>query len=62
MSVLQVRQGLLWVWPESTSPDLAAITPPALTSQWQADGWTMLGGEWFMRDMEYGYDTLMENL
>lgn len=59
---LQVAQGLLWVWPEAASSDLAAASPPALSSQWGAGGWTLLGGEWFARDLEYGYDTMMENL
>eukprot|EP00775_Hariotina_reticulata_P005511 gene5511-5747_t len=58
----QVSQGLLWVWPDSSSADLAAVTSPALSGQYGADGWTLLGGEWFSRDLEYGYDTLMENL
>ncbi|WIA39874.1 hypothetical protein OEZ86_013318 [Tetradesmus obliquus] len=58
----QVAQGLLWVWPDAASSDLAAASPPALSSQWGAGGWTLLGGEWFARDLEYGYDTMMENL
>jgi phenylpropionate dioxygenase-like ring-hydroxylating dioxygenase large terminal subunit len=57
-----VSQGLLWVWPDSSSADLAAAAPLALSAQYGAEGWTLLGGEWFCRDLEYGYDTLMENL
>eukprot|EP00882_Tetradesmus_deserticola_P029936 GHRQ01033572.1.p1 GENE.GHRQ01033572.1~~GHRQ01033572.1.p1 ORF type:complete len:304 (+),score=124.47 GHRQ01033572.1:348-1259(+) len=58
----QVAQGLLWVWPDAGSPELAAASPPALSSQYGAEGWTLLGGEWFARDLEYGFDTMMENL
>eukprot|EP00879_Flechtneria_rotunda_P018962 GHRR01019906.1.p1 GENE.GHRR01019906.1~~GHRR01019906.1.p1 ORF type:complete len:438 (+),score=101.97 GHRR01019906.1:287-1600(+) len=58
----QVNQGLLWVWPDSTSAMSAVATTPALCSQYGVEGWTLLGGEWFARDLEYGYDTLMENL
>jgi phenylpropionate dioxygenase-like ring-hydroxylating dioxygenase large terminal subunit len=60
--LLQVAQGLLWVWPDASSSALAAASPPALSSQYGAEGWTLLGGEWFARDLEYGYDTMMENL
>jgi phenylpropionate dioxygenase-like ring-hydroxylating dioxygenase large terminal subunit len=59
---MQVAQGLLWVWPDASSASLAAASPPALSSQYGAEGWTLLGGEWFARDLEYGYDTSMENL
>ncbi|KAF6258852.1 hypothetical protein COO60DRAFT_1074951 [Scenedesmus sp. NREL 46B-D3] len=58
----QVAQGLLWVWPDAASAELAAASPPALSSQYGAEGWTLLGGEWFARDLEYGFDTMMENL
>ncbi|KAF8055112.1 PTC52 [Scenedesmus sp. PABB004] len=58
----QVAQGLLWVWPDAASPELARATPPALCEQWGAPGWTLLGGEWFARDLEYGVDTAFENL
>jgi phenylpropionate dioxygenase-like ring-hydroxylating dioxygenase large terminal subunit len=53
---------LLWVWPDASSASLAAASPPALSSQYGAEGWTLLGGEWFARDLEYGFDTMMENL
>jgi len=58
----QAAQGLLWVWPDAASAAQAAVTPPPLTEQWGSKDWTLLGGEWFARDMEYGFDTLMENL
>lgn len=57
-----MAQGLLWVWADPGSPALAASTAPALSQQWGQPGWTLLGGEWFQRDLEYGFDTLMENL
>lgn len=58
----RVAQGLLWVWPD-TSPEGVEIgerTNPVTTPE--ADDGNDFGGEWYARDLPYGYDTLVENL
>jgi phenylpropionate dioxygenase-like ring-hydroxylating dioxygenase large terminal subunit len=59
---LPTRQAndLLWVWMDADSPDLAAATALPLSPQIDRD----LGFVWssFMRDLEYDWQTLVENV
>ena len=69
--LLQVSHGLLWVWPDA-SPSAAAdaaASSPALDIFWQditssslGVEWVLSPGGWFMRDIESGYDMLVENI
>ncbi|MBK1986197.1 Rieske 2Fe-2S domain-containing protein [Sphaerospermopsis aphanizomenoides BCCUSP55] len=59
---LPVRQenDLLWVWPDAKSPELAATTPLPLSPQIDANKgfvWSNL-----VRDLEYDWQTLVENV
>ncbi|HEY9598064.1 MAG TPA: Rieske 2Fe-2S domain-containing protein, partial [Cyanophyceae cyanobacterium] len=51
---------LLWVWPDVNSPELADSTPRPLSPQLDASK----GFFWssFIRDLEYDWSTLIENL
>ncbi len=59
---LPVRQvqDLLWVWPDAKSADLAATTPLPLSPQVDASK----GFVWssFVRDLEYDWEILVENV
>ncbi|GBF90562.1 hypothetical protein Rsub_03134 [Raphidocelis subcapitata] len=57
----QAKGGLLWVWMDAKSPPPPDAAPP-VAEEIGREGWTLLGGDWFMRDLEYGFDTLHENL
>ncbi|CAM6091290.1 unnamed protein product [Calypogeia fissa] len=54
-----VKQGILFVWPDENSKDLASITEPPITPGIEEEGWCAVGT---FRDLPYGYDTGMENL
>lgn len=59
---LPVRQenDLLWVWPDAKTPELAAKTPLPLSPQIDASKgfvWTSI-----VRDLEYDWQTLVENV
>lgn len=56
----QEVQDLLWVWPDARSADLAAQTPLPLSDQIDASK----GFVWssFVRDLEYDWQTLVENV
>ncbi|BBN05162.1 hypothetical protein MPTK1_3g10850 [Marchantia polymorpha subsp. ruderalis] len=56
---LLVKQGILFIWPDESSPELARRTPPPTASCVEGEGWCAV--ETF-RDMCYGFDTGMENL
>lgn len=64
-TVLPTRevQGLLWVWPDASPDGLVASTDPdnapALVPDMSDPGF---GGFWYMRDLPYSYETLIENL
>jgi hypothetical protein len=49
----QVKAGLLWVWADSTTPP-PPEAQPAVAPELGKEGWTLLGGDWFARDLEYG--------
>ncbi|WP_414526988.1 Rieske 2Fe-2S domain-containing protein [Nodularia chucula] len=59
---LPVRQAndLLWVWPDAKSAELAANTPLPLSPQVDAEK----GFVWssYVRDLEYDWETLVENV
>lgn len=57
----QAKAGLLWVWPDAATPP-PPDAQPAVAEELGREGWTLLGGDWFQRDLEYSYDTLHENL
>ncbi|MBW4623920.1 MAG: Rieske 2Fe-2S domain-containing protein [Cyanosarcina radialis HA8281-LM2] len=54
------QQDLLWVWPDATSSDRAVNTPLPLSPQVDASQ----GFVWssFVRDLEYDWQTLVENV
>lgn len=54
-----VKQGILFVWPDEISPELAKRTEPPITPGIDEEGWCAVGT---FRDLPYGYDTGMENL
>ncbi|KAL2634146.1 hypothetical protein R1flu_005625 [Riccia fluitans] len=54
-----VKQGILFVWPDENSPELASKTEPPITPAVDGEGWCAV--ETF-RDLYYNYDTGMENL
>lgn len=49
----QVKAGLLWVWADPASPPPPG-SGPAVAEELGREGWTLLGGDWFARDVEYG--------
>lgn len=49
----QVRAGLLWVWADAAAPPPPGAAP-AVAEELGREGWTLLGGDWFARDVEYG--------
>lgn len=59
----QVTAGLLWVWGDA-SPAAAQESAAAEVAlgPCHEEGWTMLGGDWFQRDVLYSYDVALENL
>ncbi|MFM2061206.1 MAG: hypothetical protein RLZZ507_876 [Cyanobacteriota bacterium] len=54
------EQDLLWVWPDAKTAELAATTPLPLSPQIDANK----GFVWFsyVRDLEYDWQTLVENI
>eukprot|EP00271_Cylindrocystis_brebissonii_P012976 TRINITY_DN32506_c0_g1_i1.p1 TRINITY_DN32506_c0_g1~~TRINITY_DN32506_c0_g1_i1.p1 ORF type:complete len:566 (-),score=87.53 TRINITY_DN32506_c0_g1_i1:996-2693(-) len=52
-------QGLLFVWADPTSPEEAERKMPPITPGMDAPGWQSVAT---FRDLEYGWDTGMENL
>jgi hypothetical protein len=53
-SPLQAQAGLLWVWGDPASPP-PPDARPAVTEELGREGWTLLGGDWFQRDLEYRF-------
>lgn len=54
-------QDLLWLWPDSSPEGVKAsetvspvVVPDLNTGEF--------GGQWYARDLPYGFDTLVENL
>ncbi|MGD1701878.1 Rieske 2Fe-2S domain-containing protein [Dapis sp. BLCC M229] len=62
VTTLPVREenDLLWVWPDAKTADLAATTPLPLSPQIDAEK----GFVWssYVRNLEYGWEILIENL
>ncbi|MGA1602931.1 MAG: Rieske 2Fe-2S domain-containing protein [Prochlorothrix sp.] len=56
----QEALGLLWIWPDSTTPELAAQTPLAQASTTDASQ----GFVWsnMVRELDYDWSTLVENI
>ena len=57
----KIVQEKVWLWPDSSPEGVAASehAAPAVIEDMDSGDF---GGSWFMRDLEYGYDTLIENL
>lgn len=57
----KVVQGKLWLWPDVSPEGVAAseLKSPAVVPELDGEEF---GGNWYMRELEYGYDTLLENL
>lgn len=57
----KVVQGKLWLWPDSSPEGVAAseLISPAVVSDMGSEEF---GGNWYMRELEYSFDTLLENL
>lgn len=54
-------QGKLWVWPDATPEGVKAserVLPVVIPELDSGD----FGGNWYARDLPYGFDTLLENL
>lgn len=61
----QVRaDGLLWVWGEGgpQAEAEAAAKPPVAPEELDVPGASLFLSPWFMRDVPYGADTLVENV
>lgn len=43
------------MWADASSPPPAGAEP-AVPKELDQEGWTLLGGDWFQRDLEYSYD------
>lgn len=58
---LKVAQGKLWLWPDSSPEGVKAseTVSPAIVPDLDTGDF---GGQWYARDLAYGYDTLVENL
>eukprot|EP00897_Mesotaenium_endlicherianum_P005115 jgi/Mesen1/4631/ME000239S03902 len=56
---VQVAQGMLFVWADPATPDLAQSSPLPITPGMDDAGWASVGT---FRDLEYGWDTGLENL
>ncbi|CAN0108768.1 unnamed protein product [Ascophyllum nodosum] len=57
----RVEHGLLWVWPDASPEGVESserASPVCVPEMDSPD----FGGEWYVRDLPYGYDTLVENL
>lgn len=54
-------QGKLWLWPDSSPEGVAASerVSPAVVDDLDTGEF---GGNWYARDLPYGFDTLIENL
>ncbi|CAM9819899.1 unnamed protein product, partial [Ectocarpus sp. 4 AP-2014] len=59
----KVVQGKLWVWPDSSPEGVKASesVAPVVVPNLDLDNGDW-GGNWYARDLAYGYDTLVENL
>lgn len=57
----RVVQGKLWLWPDSSPEGVAASerVSPAVVDDLDTGEF---GGNWYARDLPYGFDTLIENL
>lgn len=57
----KIVQEKVWLWPDSSPEGVAAseLVAPAVVEDLDTGDF---GGNWYMRDLEYGYDTLIENL
>lgn len=54
-------QGKLWLWPDA-SPDgvkASETVLPVIVPEFDCEDF---GGNWYARDLNYGFDTLIENL
>lgn len=60
--LLQVLDGLLWVWPDASSAGAAATAAAAVIPELnQPDEWEPRT-DWFMRDMPISMETVVENV
>lgn len=52
---------MLWLWPDASPEGVAAskLASPAVLPDMDSGDF---GGNWYMRDLEYGFDSLLENL
>lgn len=57
----KIVQEKLWLWPDSSPEGFAAseLTSPVVLPDMDREEF---GGNWYMRELEYGYDSLVENL
>lgn len=57
----RVVQGKLWLWPDSSPAGVEASehVSPVVVPDLDSDDF---GGNWYARDLAYGFDTLLENL
>ncbi|CAN0062049.1 unnamed protein product, partial [Laminaria digitata] len=56
-----VVQGKLWLWPDTTLEGLEEserVSPVVVPDMDSED----FGGNWYARELPYGFDTLLENL
>lgn len=58
----RVAQGMVWVWPDSSKEGVEASRVKAPSTIAELDDPAFVKGAWAMRDLEYGYDTLIENV
>lgn len=67
MHPIQVKYGLVWVWPDNSKAGLAESMdkPPVWLEPLEAiddDDIETLSNEYYQRDLEYDFDTLVENI
>ena len=59
---LMVAQGMVWLWPDNSPEGLAASRQQPPNTVPELHDPAFVKGAWVTRDLEYGYDTLIENV
>ncbi len=59
---LMVAQGMVWLWPDNSAEGMEASRQQPPNTVPELHDPAFIKGAWVTRDLEYGYDTLIENV
>jgi nitrite reductase/ring-hydroxylating ferredoxin subunit len=59
---LLVAQGMVWLWPDNSAEGMEASRQQPPNTVPELHDPAFVKGAWVTRDLEYGYDTLVENV